>query len=57
MSLRLTETAEDDLSEIWAYLASEASEAVATRFVKSGARPISYRLFLRSSHHDPTLPR
>ena len=35
MSLRLTETAEDDLSEIWAYLAFEASEPVATRFVKS----------------------
>jgi toxin ParE1/3/4 len=35
LSLRLTETAEDDLSEIWAYLASEASEAVATRFVES----------------------
>lgn len=35
MSLRLTEAAEEDLSEIWAYLASEASEPVAIRFVES----------------------
>ena len=35
MSLRLTETAEADLSEIWAYLANEASEVVATRFIES----------------------
>ena len=35
MSLRLTDTAEADLAEIWAYLATEASEAVATRFIES----------------------
>jgi toxin ParE1/3/4 len=34
-TLRLTETAEADLAEIWSYLASEASEAVATRFLSS----------------------
>ena len=33
MTLRLTETAESDLAEIWAYLALEASEVIATRFV------------------------
>ena len=31
--LRLTDTAEADLAEIWAYLAAEASEEIATRFV------------------------
>lgn len=30
----MTETAEADLAEIWAYLALEASEVVATRFVR-----------------------
>jgi toxin ParE1/3/4 len=34
-TLRLTETAETDLAEIWSYLAFEASEAVATRFLSS----------------------
>jgi toxin ParE1/3/4 len=34
-TLRLTETAEADLAEIWSYLALEASEAVATRFLSS----------------------
>jgi Arc/MetJ-type ribon-helix-helix transcriptional regulator len=29
LALRLTETAEDDLAEIWAYVAAEASDAVA----------------------------
>jgi toxin ParE1/3/4 len=30
-----TETAELDLAEIWSYIASEASEATATRFLSS----------------------
>lgn len=30
---RLTETAEQDLAEVWLYLASEASEAAATRII------------------------
>jgi|ERR1017187_4879010 toxin ParE1/3/4 len=34
-AFRLTEIAETDLAEIWSYLASEASEAVATRFLSS----------------------
>lgn len=33
MTLRLAEAASADLAELWAYLAVEASEAVATRFL------------------------
>jgi toxin ParE1/3/4 len=33
--LRLTDAAETDLAEIWAYIALEASEAIATRFVSA----------------------
>jgi toxin ParE1/3/4 len=33
--LRLTDAAESDLAEIWAYIALEASEAIATRFVSA----------------------
>ncbi|MBM3342193.1 MAG: type II toxin-antitoxin system RelE/ParE family toxin [Betaproteobacteria bacterium] len=32
LNLRITEPAEADFAEIWAYLAAEASDAVATRF-------------------------
>ena len=35
MTLRLTDTAEDDLAEAWAYLALESSEAVAARFLSA----------------------
>ena len=33
--LGLTDTAEADLAEIWAYIAAEASEAIATRFLEA----------------------
>jgi len=33
--LRLTNTAEGDLAEIWAYIAAEASESIATRFLEA----------------------
>lgn len=35
MTLRLTDAAEGDLAEIWAYLVLEASEAVAARFLSA----------------------
>jgi len=35
LDLRLTDAAEDDLAEIWATLATEASAQVATRFVSA----------------------
>ncbi|NUB12940.1 type II toxin-antitoxin system RelE/ParE family toxin [Azospirillum brasilense] len=34
LPLRLTAAAEADLAELWAHLASEASEAVATAFIQ-----------------------
>ncbi|WP_264597551.1 type II toxin-antitoxin system RelE/ParE family toxin [Rhodoblastus acidophilus] len=33
LDLRLTDTAEADLAEIWAYVASESSEAAANRLI------------------------
>ena len=33
LKLRLTETAEADLAEIWSYLAEDASESIATDFL------------------------
>lgn len=35
MTLRLTDAAEDDLAETWAYLTLEASEPVAARFLSA----------------------
>jgi toxin ParE1/3/4 len=35
MRLLVTEAAEADLAEIWAYLALEASEAIATRLIET----------------------
>lgn len=35
LALRVTDAAQDDLAEIWVTLATEASEAIATRFVRA----------------------
>ncbi|PWC85448.1 hypothetical protein TSH100_15405 [Azospirillum sp. TSH100] len=35
LPLRLTEAAEADLAELWAHLAAESSEAVATGFIRA----------------------
>ncbi len=46
MNLRLTDAAESDLSEIWVYIALEASEAIATRFVSTIAAEFDHlRIF------------
>ncbi|MSO99639.1 MAG: type II toxin-antitoxin system RelE/ParE family toxin [Acetobacteraceae bacterium] len=45
LALRLTAAAEDDLAEIWAYIASEASEEVASRFImaiEAALEPVRY---------------
>ncbi|MGB7180590.1 MAG: type II toxin-antitoxin system RelE/ParE family toxin [Burkholderiaceae bacterium] len=39
--MRLTETAENDLAQIWVYIATEASENTATQFLARIERTIS----------------
>ncbi|MGA8582908.1 MAG: type II toxin-antitoxin system RelE/ParE family toxin [Roseiarcus sp.] len=45
LTLRLTDTAESDLAEIWFYVAGEASEAAATRLIdkiKDACEPLRH---------------